>query len=393
MLKVVRALVILVAGCSFHSPQEVVDASGNGEAGGGDSARSIDAPPPLALHLAASDGIPGDTALMLSGTVSIDTGAPSIGVTLPGSDTFDLRPQLDGGPRLAVLHVGSLSVASLANVKITGPNPLVIVASSDVDIAGLLDASAHGTTRGPGGAMPGAGNGKGSNGAHGDNASDSGGGGGGYGMTGAKGGAIDNGCTVDAGNAGGTDGDAPITVLVGGSSGGESSGTACDPDLGGAGGGAIQISTWARIAISVTGRINAGGGGGSGGTDCGDSDVNSAAGGGSGGAIVLQAPSISNDGVIAANGGGGGGSSFSGNGSGTPGQDGQSNATPATGGTGASAPGGKGAAGAIAATSGGTASCGENAGGGGGGVGWIAVSAGYTGAGVASPSPDTSLPP
>ncbi len=384
-------IAIACAGCSFDPQRLSMD--GGGPAGD-DQPPGTDGPaadPPF--HLDPNDGIAGTDPLSLSGNVTIDTGdTPTInGVTLPAGDSFDIRSQLGGGPDLAVLHVGSLDVANGAVVTVVGSHPFVIVAGGDVTIGGVLDAGAHNTKPGPGGAMAGSGDGAGSTGSHGSNDSDSGGGGGGYGETGARGGNINSGCTVDGGNGGNRAGDRTITQLVGGAGGGSSSGTACNTDLGGAGGGAIQISSATRIAIDAKGAITAGGGGGSGGTDCGDSDVNSGTGGGSGGSIVLQAPAITNAGAVVANGGGGGGSSSTGNGDASPGEDGRLDIMRAKGGTGPRATGGDGGVGGMNATNGGGASCGGNGAGGGGGVGRIAVSSGYADSGTTSPSPDTSL--
>ncbi|MGE5183136.1 MAG: hypothetical protein ACM31C_13790, partial [Acidobacteriota bacterium] len=298
------------------------------------------------LHLATADGMSGNSDLTLSGTVTIDTSAPSISVTLPAGDLLDVRPQLGGGPDLAVLHVGGLTIASGAVVTVTGSRPLVIVAGGDVKIDGTLDASAHAKAPGPGGAVTDMGTGAGAQGSHETTSdSDTGGSGGGYGTAGANGGQI-TGCTVAMATGGKLYGDVSILQLVGGSGGGLASGTACLPvDQGGGGGGALQLSSATKIDISSTGKLDAGGGGGGGATDCGAGDVNSGAGGGSGGSIVLQAPMIANAGVIAANGGGGGGGSQTSDGSAPPGQDGQIGATPAAGGVGPVATGGAGGAG------------------------------------------------
>src|SRR5215475_11819007 len=110
---------LVCAGCSFRAGAGgVTDASGPSEGPGNHI--DIDAPQPLALHLAADDGRPGDSPLTLTGAVSIDTSAPSISVPLSGSDAIDVRSQLGGGPELAVLHVSGLTVASGAVVSITG---------------------------------------------------------------------------------------------------------------------------------------------------------------------------------------------------------------------------------------------------------------------------------
>lgn len=372
----VRGLGVLVAcvGCSFQH------GSLTGVTSDGASDGIVVLVP---THLAPADGVAGSAPLSLSGAVTIDTTVPSISVTLPEGDTLDVRPQLGGGPELAVLHVGSLDVASDAVVSIVGTRPLVIVAAGAVNVSGTLDAGGHGATPGAGGSLPAMGDGKGSTGQHETSQlSDSGGGGAGYGTAGASGGAITGGCTVASGAEGSTYGDANLAVLAGGSGGGGSSGGACTPDLGGAGGGALQITA---PTISIDGKLLVGGGGGHGGTDCGQSDVNSGPGGGAGGAIYLQATTIVNNGVIAANGGGGGGSSSTGMGSAMPGGDGGASTAQAAGGTGPRAMGGKGGSKDGAPTQGGGSGCGTNAGGGGGAVGRIALVGMVSGTGMTSP--------
>lgn len=387
MRRVVVALLFAGSGCEFEH-----GLLANGSAAEPDATPlDTDAPPaPLQpVHVGPGDGDAGTAPLTLGGAITIDTSAPSItGVTLPPGVTLDVRPQLGGGPDLAVLHVGALDVSAGAVVKIIGTRPLVIAAGGAVDVAGKLDAGAHALVPGAGGAAPGMGDGAGQKGLHEtSNLSDSGGGGAGYGTAGAAGGAIStNGCSVNPGAAGIAYGNATIATLTGGSGGGTTSATACTPDPGGAGGGALQITSASTITIETSGQLLAGGGGGRGGTDCGQSDVNSGPGGGSGGAIVLEASAISNAGVIAANGGGGGGSSSTGSGSANPGQDGGANATQASGGTGPRANGGKGGAANLAATAGGGSACGNNGAGGGGAVGRIAASTAVTGAGVISPA-------
>jgi len=95
----------------------------------------VDGATSTVLHLASGDSVAGSAALALSGTIAIDTGTLMItGATLPAGDTLDARPQLGGGPELAVLHVGSLMIASGAQVRIIGTRPLVIVADGPVDV-------------------------------------------------------------------------------------------------------------------------------------------------------------------------------------------------------------------------------------------------------------------
>jgi hypothetical protein len=375
-------VLVAIAGCGFQHGGLM--SSSSDDAMSGDDADLPNAIDPF--HLGPGDGLPGTGALVLTGSVAIDTSIPLIkGMTLPAGVTFDVRPQLGGGPDLAVLHVATLDVQGGAMVRIVGTRPLVIVASGVVTVSGVLDAGAHGVDAGAGGSLPATGDGAGQHGNHEtSNQSDSGGGGAGYGNAGAAGGAITGTCTATAGAAGVMYGDAAITRLIGGSGGGTNSGTQCTPDLGGAGGGALQLTS--AMSISITGTVLASGGGGRGSTDCGQSDVNSGAGGGSGGAIVLQAPAIMLGGVVAANGGGGGGSSSTGSGNANPGDDGGAGSAQANGGTGPRAAGGKGGSASGDPTAGGGSTCGTNGGGGGGAAGRIAIAGTLTSTGVVSPA-------
>ena len=90
-----------------------------------------------------------------------------------------------------------------------------------------------------------------------------------------------------------------IIPLLGGSSGGSASYSNLPS---GPGGGAVQIVAGTAIVIKLGGVITMAGAGG----------YSGATGAGSGGSILLEAPKVTVDGVVAANGGGGGGSSGSG---------------------------------------------------------------------------------
>ena len=103
--------------------------------------------------------------------------------------------------------------------------------------------------------------------------------------------------------------------LIGGSAGGNYG----DYADGGEGGGAIQISAGASITVGTLGVLNVPGYGG----------ANIGGGGGSGGGILLEAPQVTIDGIVAANGGGAGLATPN---SGGSGQTGQPSAQPAAGG-------------------------------------------------------------
>jgi hypothetical protein len=104
--------------------------------------------------------------------------------------------------------------------------------------------------------------------------------------------------------------------LIGGSAGGNYG----DYADGGEGGGAIQISAGASITVGTLGVLNVPGYGGA--------NIGGG-GGGSGGGILLEAPQVTIDGIVAANGGGAGLATPN---SGGSGQTGQPSAQPAAGG-------------------------------------------------------------
>jgi hypothetical protein len=149
----------------------------------------------------------------------------------------------------------------------------------------------------------------------------------------------------------------------------------------GAPGGALQITSSTSISVGITGAIFAGGLGG----DYYASSNGDGAGGGSGSAILLEAPTVTIGGTIAANGGGGGDATNVG-----------TDSNPANG-PGAAAGGGSGGRGSAGATVNGAAgSVGTSTyGAGGGGAGHIRInttsgsatlSAGY----ILSPSVGTA---
>lgn len=277
--------------------------------------------------------------------------------------------ELPAGNQVRVWSVIDLTIAQAVTLRVTGQHPLLIAAEGQIVVRGLIDAASRGTSRGGGSRVvpcsnliDGASN-------------DSGTGGGAGGSFRGRGGNGSYG-DEDPGVAGGV-GATPVpspTEVRGGCDGGRggpdtSSGTN-GRAVGGLGGGAIQLS--ARLGITVSGVIHAGGGGGRG------APANTASGGGgggSGGFVGLDAPSILVDGAtLAANGGAGGGSApFAG--AGTAGGDAMSSTQPATCGASGNATcgieGGPGSAGGMidGTTVTATDICGG--GGGGGGAGYI----------------------
>jgi hypothetical protein len=290
---------------------------------------------------------------------------------------FDAWAQEPAGPELAVLHVLEFGIQS-GTVTVRGTRPLVIIASGEIRLAGMLEAGARGVEPGPSGWAPGMGPAAGGSGLHAEESQDGGGGGGGHGSMGGSGGSglcVDGAC--GSGGGGAVAGTADLAVLEGGSGGGAGAirtlTDTCVPAPGGAGGGAVQLTALDRIRIEPGGGIHVGGGGGAGGAFeplC--DDNGGGGGGGSGGAIFLQAPEVENRGVLAANGGGGGSGAHE---SSFPGQDALPGDRPAAGGQQVNSVAFAGGCGAALVTDcsldGGSGN--SNAGGGGGGVGRIVV--------------------
>jgi hypothetical protein len=242
--------------------------------------------------------------------------------------------QVDG-PEICVRHFGTITVDSNQTLTITGPRAIALVADKAIDIRGIIDVSANGTTNGPGGGLV----------ISGMNAtSPSGGGGAGFRTNGAPGGSAElDGGAFNGGSARANP--ASLSQLVGGT---RPQGGTIEMGVAGGGGGALTLIS-CRDTIDVAGMIDAGGGGGRGSYyPNGDfSLLATAAGGGSGGTVVLQGMMINVSGHLYANGGGGGG----GNGfpMSNPGADGSRSTQPADGGPGMGGGGNGGAGGASSA--------------------------------------------
>ena len=355
------------------------------------------------MHLSPGDEDPGAGDLSLLDGDMIDTETMTINngdKPLADGVMFHMRHHESfGDMELAVLRVRELTVADGAVVSVVGTRPLVIIAGGTAIIAGTLDASADKSDPGPGGYAEGMGVGLP---GISDNVADSGGGGGSNFGRGGPGG---DGRWDDYHATGGDSGMiyASPKMLMGGSQGGSSTPVCSRSRPAGAGGGAVQITAFAAIAIGNNGGINASGGGGGGGVECGT--ATSGAGGGSGGMIVLQAPKISHAGLLAANGGGGGGSGGTDGGgfriyNGSDGQNGEFGLAAAGGGDGggfvASNDGGKGGAMDAQAQKGRDDAKG-NGGGGGGGVGYVLIATGADGlervGGMESPAAELEILP
>lgn len=214
-----------------------------------------------------------------------------------------------GAPRLAVFVARSFRIEPSALLRIDGPNPVALVALNDIQIFGTLSGSGQGDKATAGGsACTTTGKGGGAGGG-GPRNSYSGGGGGSFCGLGGTGNAA---AGIPGGVGGPAYGTPTLVPLLGGSSGGGEATFAG----GGAGGGAIQLAAGRSVIVGIAGIVEVGGGGGDG----------NGCGGGSGGAILLEAPTVTMAGILAANGGSG-----AANTGGPYGQDGQPGWTPATG--------------------------------------------------------------
>jgi hypothetical protein len=265
-----------------------------------------------------------------------------------------------------VVGLARFEVPTQGRVEATGARPLVLVVRDQVTIGGLVDVGARGATPGPGGALGGQGVGASGEGAGGgstctcaDSEGECGGGGGGYGEPGGRGGPSPPGCASLS--LGGLAHGQPFALI--GGSGGAAGGYGEGLPVGGAGGGALQVSSHGPLVVD--GAISAGGGGGA---AAADEWGQGGGGGGSGGSVLLEAPTISGAGLVAANGGAGG--------SGgeyecerTAGADGEPSWDPAIGGVGdAQGTCGRGGDGGTGVISPGDGAPGQEGGGGGGGA-------------------------
>jgi len=326
------ACVVWLSGCGFHSPPGTTS----------DAEASLCFDGFTRVCLEAQPSMPR----IVGSDLTIDTTDGCATTTMGTADG------------VCVLAATSIEVTTGATLHVTGPRPLLLLATTSMVIAGTLDAASHRAgTVGPG-ANPAAC-------ARGTAPTVAGGsGGGGYGGTFATAGG-DGGDSIGRG----AKGSAPTTVdvpttLRGGCPG--ITGASMNPGVGGvggAGGGAIEL---AAGSIEVSGMVNASGAGGQGGVN----NDSGGGGGGSGGMVVFDTAKLTITGVVMAQGGGGGGGS-GGSGAGQPGAD------PSVAGTGAE-PGdgyhdgggtlGAGGTGAVA-TDAGDAQDGTLIGGGGGGGG------------------------
>lgn len=238
---------------------------------------------------------------------------------------FTIISQGGGAPDIGVFSVASVNIPSGVTVWSLGDNAFSIAATGAINIAGKLHCMGYylsGDTTmfpGPGGGVAGTGPGAGKHGAEGSGAIDGGGGGAGYGGAGGSGGP-----GTAGGGGGSTYGTADLRPIWGGSGGGNG---ADHPGIGGPGGGACELVSLISITVASSGGIDASAHGGDGGDPWGGGG-----GAGSGGALLLESPTVTINGLVAANGGGGGSGAVDGYTAGQHGQRGQFALTAAAGG-------------------------------------------------------------
>lgn len=323
----------------------------------------------LASYIDMSSGEP-DVDLGMAATINTDNGT----VVVDGK-SVTVRSALvaqASAPTILVFIVHSLTTV---NVTITGNNAFAVASNGDIAIGGVLAASADSSTPGPGRFNDSTC--RGGRAVDGASGAVSGAGGGGFGTAGGTGGSATNAAGNSVGGAaGGATGNSTLTPLRGGCDSGLYGGAAAA----GTGGGAIQLVS--RTKIAITGVVAANG--------------SSFIGGGSGGGILLEAPLVDITGTVVANGGGGaGGCLFP-----AVGENGHLDAAPATGGGtgcgGFGANGGNGGAGTVPAGKGMSISISDGSdafgGHGGGGAGRIRINtapSGFHRAGLFSPNPST----
>lgn len=303
----------------------------------------------------------GGLDLSMPGVYTYNTAAATL--TDPGGNV-STPPNLVV-PSGRVISIDALAISAGTTLRAVGAQPLIVASWGSITVGGTIEvtsvAVADGAGANPAGCAmhpPGVAQGN-TNGA-------GGGGGGGFGGAGGRGG------TGDDSTNGGLGG-APIAqpLLLGGCPG--SRGGTADQigGVGGSGGGAIQLT--ARLDITISGTVTAGGGGGKGAPLPGNAG---GGGGGSGGMIGLEAPivMVAATGVLAAN-GGGGGQGASQSALGATGVDGLASAIRATGGAtlAAGGQGGLGSGGLTVVGGLGQGDAADGAGGGGGGAGFIAI--------------------
>ncbi|WP_309888113.1 hypothetical protein [Archangium sp.] len=316
--------------------------------------------------------------LTCDATFNSTTGSWSMvgGCSAPVVPTRVLSPV--GAPQVLVLSMKQLDIASGKSLKLVGDKPVILAVYGNATFTGKLLANASKQAPGTGGNSTQCGTRAGNDGAvKSGEFPGSGGGGGGHAFAGGNGG---KGATAPEApvSEGGTASTTALVPLVGGCAGGRGGQLTATAGLGGAGGGAVQVSV--AGTLQVKDQVSVSGGGGKGGTAV-IADAAGGGGGGSGGGLLLEANDLDlqANARLTANGGGGGEGGDLGTTpeNGLDGADGSllDNTHAAGGNSGGGAAGGNGGRGATANNVGigGDGNANEAGGGGGGAVGRIHV--------------------
>lgn len=328
------------------------------------------------------------------GTTVLDTVSNDGGVqwmnSCPAQPVPPHRIIMVGGQQTVLLSFDAITINGGSSLRLIGGRPVIIAAQGAVTLSGNIDVSSVLAAQRGAGSNNNCMTGRGADGQTGGNPETGGGGGGGaFGSDGGNGSTSLGGIL---GGAGGTPrGMRELVPLQGGCQGGNGGRATSMWGFGGAGGGAVQLTSAGQVLLNGGAYVTASGSGGRGGQA--DQRIGGG-GGGSGGGILIEAQRIQLNGssFLTANGGAGGeGSGYGGAmWSGVDGQEGsyitavpaQSVSIGACGGN-----GGTGAAGTTAAGNGGpptVSGCQSNVpgGGGGGGVGRIRLNAGTGGCSI-----------
>jgi hypothetical protein len=240
-------------------------------------------------------------------TITANTGGASIsGDNCGGSATLgDISnnyAQTTGGSNVLVIRLKSLTVTGSHIIQLAGDEPVIFLVNGNVtiDSGGKIDASANGSTAGPGGD----GNACGTSTGTDSTVTTTGGGGGSFGTAGGYG-ATSSGSNGSA--AGAVAASLALQPLRGGCAGGSGGDGTDNP--GGAGGGAFEISASGTISVGATSTafLSAAGGYSPGASISVES--NGSGGAGSGGGVLLASPAtatFANSSVVRVHGGGSG---------------------------------------------------------------------------------------
>jgi hypothetical protein len=360
-------LLVAVTACGFQHGALPRDGAilRDGSASGGDGALADGVPDAAATGTCVGSFVkvcapqPPSTDYNFNNATSINTDSYS-GCTV--------QSQGASAPALCVIYGRSITIGNTFTA--TGGRPLVLAATGEINVSGVIDVSSSVLSLAPGAGGDDPACGASQTGQPGNGGTGGGAGGSHHGSGGAGGAAPAGATATPAGTI------ASFTRVIGGCAGASGGGTI--GSIGGDGGGAVMLISGTQITIGNLVTASGAGADGGGGSDGGG-------GGGSGGFIGFDAPIVHVSGKATANGGGGGGAG-AGIG-GNPGGDGTTDTTRAAGGT-TGPSGGSGGSGSSLTLTGGDGGGGAGGGGGGGGGAGVILVIGHApdSVGVYSPA-------